>query len=284
MSDPSIGALLRGARSKLDRASFDVSTREGALLLSHVLGRGEAGILAHPEETVPAAAALRFQELLERRMTGEPVAYLFGEREFYGRPFNVDPRVLIPRPETEHLIEAALALDLPPKPCILDIGTGSGCIAITLALERPDARLVATDLSFAALRVAQSNTLRHGVADRVTLVGSDLATGLRPGPIDLVVSNPPYVDQGEQDNLSIEVRGFEPHLALFAPGRGASMLARLLDEMADLQPGTHLAMEIGYDQSEWLQAATNVHEAWELVKIVEDYSSIPRTAVLRRLA
>ncbi len=277
-----IGELLREARHGLAAAPFEASGREGGLLLSHVLGRSEAGILAHPEATVPSTSVAWFRELLERRLTGEPVAYLFGEKEFYGRSFRVDPRVLIPRPETEHSIEAGLALDLPSQPTILDVGAGSGCIAVTLALELATARVLATDLSYAALQVARSNVRHHGVADRVALIGSDLATGLQLDAIDLVVSNPPYVDQRDLEELSIEVRGFEPHLALFASSRGRFILARLLDELTSLRSGVHLILEIGYDQSAWLEATVEGHEAWDVVEIIKDYSSIPRIAVLRR--
>ena len=150
LADPGevkIGELLRDARRRLAAAPFEISRREAALLLARVLGRGEASILAHAEEAVGDDDTERFRALLERRLTGEPMAYLFGEREFYGRPFTVDSRVLIPRPETEHLIETALALDLPPRPRIADAGTGSGAIAVTLALELPGARLLATDVS-----------------------------------------------------------------------------------------------------------------------------------------
>ncbi len=252
------------------------------MLLARVLGRGEASVLAHAEEAVDAAAADRFRTLLERRLAGEPVAYLFGEREFYGRPFAVDPRVLIPRPETEHLIEAVLALDLPLRPRIADAGTGSAAIAVTLALEIPGARLLATDVSLAALEVARSNVRRHGVAGRVALVGGDLVTALDLAQLDLVVSNPPYVDSAVAPELSVEVTGFEPHLALFAPNRGRAVIERLLDETADLRAGTYMVLEIGHDQGQWLRAAVDEHEGWDLLEIARDYGGIPRTASLRR--
>ncbi len=277
-----IGELLHDARRRLAAAPFDVPRREAALLLARVLGRGEASILAHAEEAVPMAAAERFGALLSRRLTGEPVAYLFGEREFYGRPFAVDPQVLIPRPETEHLIEAVLALELPPSPRIVDAGTGSGAIAVTLALEITGSRLLATDVSLPALEVARANVRRHGVAGRVMLAGVDLFCALDLARVDLVVSNPPYVDPATAPELSVEVTGFEPHLALFAQDRGRTVIRRLLDETTGLRAGTHMLLEIGYDQGEWLEAAVNQHEGWNLLEIVRDYAGIPRTAVLRR--
>ena len=175
-----VDELLADARRRL-AATIEPSRREAALLLGHVLGLGEAQILARGERPVDAAHADRFGALLERRLAGEPFAYLVGEREFYGRSFFVDPRVLIPRPETEHLVDAALELsstgELPARPRLLDLGTGSGCLAITLALEL-DGFAVAADLSPAALAVARANAGRHGAADRVALAASDLTTGL----------------------------------------------------------------------------------------------------------
>ena len=287
MSSPppaTIGDLLGAARRRLAAASFAPAPREAVLLLARALGHDEASVLAHPEREVPAPAAERFRGFLERRLDGEPVAYLFGEREFYGRGFSVDSRVLIPRPETEHLIEAALALVLPPEPLIIDAGTGSGCIAVTLAREIPDARLLATDLSMPALEVAAANARRHRVADRIDLVHTDLTSGLRLDRADLLVSNPPYIDAEEKQRLSVEVRGFEPHLALFPPGRGHSILRRLLDQGVALPPGAHLLIEIGYDQAGWMEAAIAERQVWKLLELVRDYRSIPRTAVLRRQA
>ncbi len=277
-----IGDLLRQGRRTLAAADgFEPSPREANLLLGYVLGRGEASLLAHRDEAVGSGAAARFRELLERRHHGEPVAYLLGEREFYGRAFSVDPRVLIPRPETEHLVEAALALELPASPRILDLGTGSGAIAVTLALEIPGARVVATDLSLPALRVLRTNIDRHGTGGRVNPVRGDLGAAFRLERFDLVVSNPPYVDPVEAAGLSPEVRDFEPHLALFALGSGRGILERLLDEARSLRPEVHLLVEIGYDQATWLRSAVAERRHLELVEIVRDYGDIPRTAVLR---
>ncbi len=282
-SETTIGELLRGARGRLAAAPFKPDRREAALLLAGVLDRGEASILAHDDEVIPAAAARRFRALLERRLAGEPVAYLFGEREFYGRVFHVDPRVLVPRPETEHLVEATLALELPDRPRIADVGTGCGVIAITLALEIPGARLLATDLSIAALEIARSNVRRYGVAGRVAPVAVDLVSALCLAKIDLVVSNPPYIDPAVAPRLSVEVTSFEPHAALFAPDRGRALIQRLLDETTGVRAGGYLVIEIGHDQGEWLEAAVMKGRGWQLVEIVRDYGSIPRTAVLRRL-
>lgn len=276
-----VGQLLAEARPRLAATPFGASTREALLLLRHVLNLSEAQVVARQERAVPPAAERRFLALLERRLTGEPVAYLLGEREFFGRPFYVDSRVLIPRPETEHVVEAALAEALPAAPRLLDVGTGSGCLAVTLALELPGSRVVATDLSPGALAVAAKNARRLGAADRVSLVRTDLTAGLDLSRFDLVVSNPPYVDRSEIPEISSEVCHFEPHLALFPPGSGDAILARLFAGCAALRSGVALAVEIGRGQ---LDAARGHAEAagLELAGIREDYSGIPRVLVLRR--
>lgn len=280
-----IAQLLSEARPRLAATSFGAPPREAALLLGWLLGLSEAQILAHGEREVPADAAERFRSLLERRLTGEPVAYLLGEREFYGRPFAVDPRVLIPRPETEHVIEEALATPLPERPWILDVGTGSGILPVTLALEIPGARTVGTDVSPGALAAARGNARRHGVSDRARFVGADLARGLDLSRFDLVVSNPPYVDPGDAPSLSPEVVDFEPHVALFAPAGeypGDSVLARLFALLGSgLRPGIRAIVEIGFGQ---VEAARRHAEASALhfAGARQDYAGIPRVVVLER--
>jgi release factor glutamine methyltransferase len=273
------GQLLAEARPRFAATPFGAPPREAAFLLGSVLGLSEAQVLARPERPVPDEAAFRFRTLLERRLTGEPVAYLIGEREFYGRVFHVDSRVLIPRPETEHVVEEALKLALPGASRILDVGTGSGCLAVTLALEIPGARVVATDLSPEALEVAAGNARRLGA--RVSFVRLDLTRGLDLSRFDLVVSNPPYIDRSEAPSLSPEVCNFEPHLALFAPGAGDAVLARLFAECAELPRGATLLTEIGYGQ---LEAARRHAEASSLLlaAVRQDYSGIPRVLTLRR--
>jgi release factor glutamine methyltransferase len=277
-----IAQLLAEARPRLAATSFGAPPREAALLLGQLLGFSEAQILAHGEREVPAETAERFRSLLERRLTGEPVAYLLGEREFYGRPFAVDPRVLIPRPETEHVVEEALAIPLPDRPWILDVGTGSGILPVTLALEIPGARTVGTDVSPGALAVARGNAQRHGVADRARFLGADLAQGLDLARFDLVVSNPPYIDAGDAPSLSPEVVNFEPAVALFAPGFGDSVLARLFALLGSgLRPGIRAIVEIGFGQ---LEAARRHAEAsgLHLAGARLDYAGIPRVVVLER--
>ncbi|MFL6262251.1 MAG: peptide chain release factor N(5)-glutamine methyltransferase [Thermoanaerobaculia bacterium] len=271
--------LLAEARPLLAATPFGASTREARLLLGHVLGLSEARVIARQEDEVPPEAEGRFRDLLARRLTGEPVSYLTGEREFWGRPFAVDPRVLIPRPETEHLVEMALAERLPERPWILDAGTGSGILAVTLALEVPGSRVVATDISPGALAVAAQNARQLGA--RISLVNTDLAAGLDLSRFDLVVSNPPYVDRSEIPEISIEVCNFEPSLALFPPGAGDSLYPRLFAQCGDLRSGVGLAVEIGRGQLEAIRRHARV-SGLEIAEVREDYAGIPRTVLLRR--
>jgi release factor glutamine methyltransferase len=279
-SAAALGELLREARRRLAATAF-AAPREAALLLGAVLGLSEAQVMARDDQPVGAAEAARFAELVARRLDGEPVAYLLGEKEFYGRRFAVDGRVLIPRPETEHLVEAALGLALPAAPRILDVGAGSGCLSVTLALELSGARAVAADLSPGALAMTAANARRHGVAGRVAAVASDLGTALDLARFDLVVSNPPYVDAADAAAMPREVCNFEPHLALFSPGGGDAVLARLFGECERLRPGVPLVVEVGFGQL----AAACRHAAastLELVEVRRDYAGVPRVLVLRR--
>lgn len=279
-----IDQLLAEARPRLAATSFGAPPREAALLLGWLLGMSEAEVLAHGEREVPADSVDHFRTLLERRLSGEPVAYLLGEREFYGRAFFVDRRVLIPRPETEHVVEAALASPLPERPWILDVGTGSGILPVTLALEIPGAQTIGTDISPGALEVAAGNARRHGVADRARFVDADLTEGLDLSRFDLVVSNPPYIDIRDAPTLSPEVVNFEPHVALFAPG-GDSVIARLFSLLgnpaAGLRAGVRIIVEIGQGQ---LETACRLAEAsgLQFVASRHDYADIPRVVVLER--
>jgi release factor glutamine methyltransferase len=270
--------LLRTARGRLREAPFHPPAREAGLLLGHALGLDAAQILARDDQRVPAPAERRFEELLARRLRGEPVAYLVGEREFWGRPFRVDQRVLIPRPETEHLIEIALGIALPPQPRILDVGTGSGCLAVTLALELDRARLAAVDLSPAALAVAAANARRHGA--RVAFSAGDLTSALRLDRFDLVISNPPYIDPRDRGELSPEITRFEPALALYAEG-GAAIFARLLGAASALREAAFLLFEIGRGQLPAIEALAG-RSGFEVVEARADLAGIPRCVLLRR--
>lgn len=254
--------------------------REAALLLGEVLRLPEAQLYARADDDVPEPAAVSYGQLIRRRADRIPVAYLLGRREFHGRSFAVDPRVLIPRPETEHLVEAALNC-IDDDALVLDLGTGSGCIAVTLALERPDSRIVATDLSPGALAVAAANCRQHGVADRVRLVRADLLSALRPGAFDVVVSNPPYIDVGEWPSLMPEVRDHEPPEALFA-GDGLDFYRRLFAAGDFLREGQRLLLEIGKGQLEAVREQAEGN-GFDVEWVVADLAGIPRVLTLRRL-
>jgi release factor glutamine methyltransferase len=213
------GELLARARDRLAGAGIATAAREAAWIVMEVLGLDRAGLVGWPGEAVDALDVRRVEEMARRRAGREPLQYVLGHAEFRGRRFRVDPSVLVPRPETEGLVDRALAL-LPPRgrPRVLDVGTGSGCIAVSLALERPDAAVVACDVSGPALETARFNAEALGA--RVQLLPAD-ALGLDfnrvvGGPFDLVVSNPPYVAEDERSDLEPEVIRHEPHIALFA--------------------------------------------------------------------
>ncbi len=261
------------------RGVVDFPRREAALLLGEVLGLEEAQLYARSDEDVPEPAALSYADLIRRRVDHVPMAYLLGRREFYGRSFAVDPRVLVPRPETEHLVEAALECT-GAGARVLDLGTGSGCIAITVALERPEASVVATDLSLGALAVAAANCRRHGVDGRVRLVSVDLLSALGRRSFDVVVSNPPYIDTGEWDSLMPEVRDHEPPEALFA-GDGLDFYRRLLAAGDRFAAGQQLLLEIGKGQ---LDGVVELAEGggFAVEAVVADLAGIPRVVHLRR--
>jgi len=239
--------------------------RDAAMLLRHALSISHAALLANPEATIPLDRQATYQALIQRRLTGEPIQYITGEQEFYGLALRVTPAVLIPRPETEVLVEAVLA-ELKPDLQrilagatlrILDVGTGSGAIAIALARHLPRANVTAVDLSPAALEVAAGNVARHELGGRIRLVESDLLDGLGGDErgFDAIFSNPPYVASGERQGLHPQVRDFEPGMALFAGVDGLDVYRRLIPEAGDaLRSGGLLALEIGYGQRDAVAA------------------------------
>ncbi|MFA6957834.1 MAG: peptide chain release factor N(5)-glutamine methyltransferase [Thermoanaerobaculia bacterium] len=255
-----------------------VSPRDVDLLLSDALGRTPVWLLAHDDEPIGDDAARAFGDALGRRVAREPIQYIRGRCEFYNREFLVDDRVLIPRPETELLVEKVVhAAGRGSR--VVDVGAGSGCIAITLAAERPDLRVAAVDLSPAALAVASRNARRLGA--RVAFAGSDLLSSCR-GVFDVIVSNPPYVAERDRERLQREVAEWEPHSALFAGTDGMSIIERLLGEAAQsLAHGGVVAMEIGWDQGEALRVLAAAG-GWQL-ELHPDLAGIPRIAMLRRM-
>jgi release factor glutamine methyltransferase len=275
--------LVLEGRATLQQAGRPDAGRESALLLGSLLDCGEVQLLSRDHETVAPETASRFRERLARRAAAEPLAYLVGHREFFGRTFHVDSRVLVPRPDTEHLVEIALTLPLPAQATVLDLATGSGCIAVTLAAERPGWRLVASDLSLGALAVARRNAHRHGVAHRLRLAAADLSSGLALERFDLVVANPPYVEEEIVPHLSPDVRDFEPRLALVGGRRGTETLEALIAQLAGLSAGAWIVLEVGFGQADGV-AALAAAGPFDRVSTRADLAGIERNVVFRRRA
>jgi release factor glutamine methyltransferase len=258
------------ARLREEALARGASPRDVDLLLADHLGRSLPWIVAHGEETVDSGAIIA---LLARRFSGEPLQYIRGTTEFYSRPFFVDDRALIPRPETELLVEAALAR-APHGARVVDVGTGSGCIAISLALERPDLHVLAVDRSLAALALAKRN--RDALGARVALVASDVL-GALDAAFDLVVSNPPYIPAADVEQLATEVRDHEPRMALTPGPRGTEIIERILAEAR----GAMVMLEIGFGQEADLREVAAVH-GYEVVSVLPDLAAIPRLAIVEK--
>ena len=257
------------------------ASRDSALLLCRSLGKDRAWLLAHPDVPLTELQVRHFDDLLIRRAKHEPMQYILGEQEFYGLSFAVTPDVLIPRPETEHLVEAALArLPLEHAAHVADVGTGSGAIAVALAKARPALQVTALDLSPSALRTAQSNAERHQVSDRILFLESDLLARVQEIRFDMIVANPPYVAEGEV--LEQQVRAWEPALALYAGPRGTELYERLIPQASRaLLPGGWLLLEIGHGQHEEIQSLL---AGWREIRFIADLQGIPRVAIACRQA
>jgi release factor glutamine methyltransferase len=291
-----IRAALKNGIGQLRDAHVPSFTLAAELLLLHALGRDRTWLYAHPEELVPDANAERFQALIARRAAGEPTQYLTGKQEFWGLEFEVTPDVLIPRPETEHVIEVALdRLALREvragRPqttsgegfLIADIGTGSGCLAIALAKELRGAMVYATDISPSALVVARRNAVRLAVAERIQFVECHLLEGLESSVtshqlarMDLIVSNPPYIGRRETETLPIEVRRHEPEGALYGGAEGYELYASLISQAVEnLKPGGILVLELGHNSL--LAVRPLLHApTWASVGVTNDLAGIPR--------
>jgi release factor glutamine methyltransferase len=319
-----IRTALKQGLAQLRAARVPSHTLAVELLLLHALGRDRTWIYAHPEEEISAADAGRFFALIARRSSGEPTQHLTGKQEFWGLEFEVTPDVLIPRPETEHVIEVALdrlavrevragrKQKLTGESLhIADIGTGSGCIAIALAKELPDARVYATDVSNAALAVARRNAVRHSVSDRIHFLESTLlervstvgaqyivplqdkaksvaeheapATSHQSTLLDLIASNPPYIGHHEAATLMREVRDHEPEVALYGGEEGYELYAELIAQAgAKLKPGGILVLELGHNSLPAVQPLLDA-TAWTNVGVTNDLAGIPRVIAAERL-
>jgi release factor glutamine methyltransferase len=312
LSKQKVRALIAEGEYELAAGPHPVSARRDAeVLLLYLFKRNDpqrntAWLIAHWNN--PTDHGAEFRALIKHRHAGEPIQYITGEQEFYGLPFHVTPDVLIPRPETEHLVEKALQLAANLKssvtghdfsraesrakqdwalapagfPRIVDIGTGSGAIAVALAHQLPNAQITALDISSFAINIARENAQRNGVADRIRFIQSDLLSAIADERFDMVVSNPPYVPQADRDSLSVEVREHEPALALFAGEDGLDIYRRLIPAgFAVLEPRGYILLEIGFGQSPAV-AALLKQAGFVGIEFVPDFQGIPRVACGRR--
>lgn len=274
----SAGQALLAARARLV-ASSQNPRRDAALLLAHVLGCDQTALLAYPERLLSATEQAEYERFIERRLASEPIQYITGTQEFFGLTFSVTPAVLIPRPETEHLVEAALAhVSREARIDILDVGTGSGAIAISLAHALPLAHVTAVDLSPAALAVARDNARRHEVEARITFVQSDLLEAISDARFDLVVSNPPYIADSEV--LEDQVARYEPRSALYAGPSGLEIYRRLIPQAhTALKSDGWLLLEIGQGQQ---AAIRTLLENWRALSFGNDLRGISRVAIAQK--
>jgi release factor glutamine methyltransferase len=296
---------LTSAIARLTAEKVPSPRMNAELLLMFMLGCDRAYLYAHPELELTAYEKTRYEAALAERARGVPAQYITGHQEFWGMDLIVTPAVLIPRPETEHVIETVLDLQAsasgvrrpafgpqtaavrvsetrnPDAGCrILDVGTGSGCIALALAKELPNAEIHATDISAAALEVARANAARHHLELKIKFREADLLAGFENNSFDFIVSNPPYVGESEEDQVQLEVRKFEPRNAVFAELTGVEVIARLIPQAyAALRPGGWLVMEISGTIAEEVK---HLLRDWNEVRIKPDLQSIPRVVLARK--
>lgn len=279
---------LASAVARLTEENVPSPRMNAELLLKFILDCDRAYLFAHPERELSQEEEARYESALVERSRGVPAQYIAGHQEFWGMDLIVTPAVLIPRPETEHLLETALELvksDLRPRTSdlsqkvlasgirIVDVGTGSGCIALALAKELPGAEIHATDTSASALEIARANAARLQLENRIHFAEADLLGDLR-GPFDIIVSNPPYVGESETDQVQLEVRNFEPRTAVFAGSAGTEVIARLIPQArAALRPGGWLLLEIS---GTIVDDVRRLLQGWEGVEVTADLQSIPR--------
>jgi release factor glutamine methyltransferase len=301
-----VRAALKEAIARLRAAHIPSHALAAELLLVHTLGRDRTWLYTHPEAPLEPATAEAYFSLLARRSAGEPTQYIIGKQEFWGLEFEVTPAVLIPRPETEHVMEVSLerlgarGARICPRTGapsarlrIADVGTGSGCLGVALAYEFPHAEIFATDISTAALEVASRNAVRHGVADRIHFLETNLLEALSAEslvtpqalpPFDLIVSNPPYVARDEAATLPREVREYEPHTALFGGPAGTEIYEQLIEQARSLlAPGGILVLELGYNSADHVSAIAAVEPDWTSIAVTADLAGIPRVFAAERV-
>jgi len=268
---------LRKASERLERHRVSSPRLNAEVILSHCLSVDKTYLYTHDERGLEAHECQKLEDALYERISGVPLQYIVGREEFYGRNFTVNTDVLIPRPETEYIVESVLELHPAPKSSLIDVGTGSGCIGLTLALELPEARVTITDISYPALVTAKANAIQLGATVSIVCMDMLEAAG---GPFDIVVCNPPYVRPKESSSLQVEVREHEPHLALFADEDGLSNYRKLIPcAKRVLKPGGYLIMEIGAGMEK--RVLDLFDSQWHLLPTRKDLQGIPRTVVAR---
>jgi release factor glutamine methyltransferase len=277
----SIKQALSSANEKLTVAHKASPRLDAETLLMFTLACDRAYLYAHPERILTTEEQARFDHAIAERLRGVPTQYISGHQEFWGMDFIVNPSVLIPRPETEHLIEAALPLARALRnPRIVDMGTGSGCIALALAKELPDAEIFAVDISAAALEVARANAEKNHLGERVQFQQSDLLEGFAANSVDIVVSNPPYVGDEEEDTVQREVREFEPRNAVFAGPNGTEVIAKLIPQARHvLKSGRWLLMEVSGTIA---KDVIHLLRDWENVQVINDLQEIQRVVLAKK--
>ncbi len=301
-----VRTALKEAMARLRAAHVPSHTLAAELLLMHALGRDRTWLYTNPESVLDVDAVGAYFALVARRAAGEPTQYLTRKQEFWGLDFEVTPAVLIPRPETEHVVEVALErlgargikIDVitgapSPKLRVADVGTGSGCLAVVLARELPHAEITATDISATALEVARRNAARHAVSGQIHFLRTDLleacldeprSTSHESRPFDLIVSNPPYIANNESATLAREVRDHEPHAALFGGPMGVEIYSRLIEQAgALLRPSGILVLELGYNSADEVRKMFHVQRHWANVSITNDLAGIPRVLAAERI-
>jgi release factor glutamine methyltransferase len=282
-----VARLLQWTQDYFQRHELEDARLCSEILLAHAMGCERIFLYTQFDQTPPPAAVDAFRAAVRQAVGGEPIAYIIGRKEFFALDFQVNEHVLIPRPETEVLVERVLRLLRSadhPDPTVLDLGAGSGCIAVSLAKHLTQAKIHASDISSAALAIAQTNAARHGVDERIEFREGDLFVPWEGDTFDVIVSNPPYVAERDAETLAKSVRDFEPQQALFAGPEGLGVIQRLLDEApAHLRPAGHLFIEIGYDQHDAVaQLARDA--GWSSIQFHRDAAGHARVFHARREA
>ena len=289
-ADPStLGSFLAQSRRRLEAAGIEGADREARWLIEHALGLTRSSLLIERTRPLSERELAKVDGYVNRRAAREPLQYILGTQEFCGLEFEVNPSVLIPRPETELLVQEAIRrLPKGVRPSIVDVGTGSGCLAVTLARALPDARVFATDLSRDALDTAKGNARRHGIETAICWLEGDLLAPLAgqgcEGAVAAILANPPYIRESEWSALQPEVSGYEPRMALVAGAKGTEIHERLLAEAVSyLTPSGFLAMELGQGQSSDIRTKIETMSAYGRVEIVPDEAGIDRIVIVERV-